>query len=232
MERLIEAYSHGIFPWYSPGEPIIWWSPDPRFVLFPKELKISRSMRQVLKRNLFTVTFDMAFEEVIKKCSSPRSTQDGTWITDDMQKAYIRLHELGIAHSVEAWQDDSLAGGLYGVSLGNCFFGESMFTSVSNASKTAFITMTKYLEEMKFSVIDCQVHTDHLESLGAHFIPRSDFLKLVKRSLQEETLQGSWQNMPPLIHLRNSLSNISPKRKSLQVFSSGGHTGLPVKFPQ
>ena len=134
-KRLIAAYSQGIFPWFSDDSPIIWWSPDPRFVLFPSEIKITRSMRQVLNRNIFTFSFDRNFREVITRCRNPRKDQEGTWITDEMVEAYVRLHEMGLAHSVEAWQDGELAGGLYGVSLGNIFFGESMFTDVSNASR-------------------------------------------------------------------------------------------------
>lgn len=191
-ERLLSAYSHGIFPWYSDGEPIIWWSPDPRFVLFPEELRVSRSMRQVLKRKTFSFTFDTSFAEVINRCGAPRKDQNGTWITDEMKDAYIRLHELGFAHSVEAWQDNELAGGLYGISLGNCFFGESMFTRVSNASKAAFIVLTRSLEGLGFPVIDCQVHTDHLESLGARFITREKFLGYVAAAHDKETLRGNW----------------------------------------
>jgi len=194
-ERLIEAYSRGIFPWYSPGEPILWWSPDPRFILYPKEIKVSRSMRQILKRETFTITFDQAFPEVIKNCSKPREDELGTWITDEMTDAYIKLHNVGLAHSVEAWQDGRLAGGLYGVSLGKTFFGESMFTHVSNASKACFIVLTRYLGEAGFPIIDCQVHTDHLASLGAHFIPRSDFLAVIESSIKEETLRGNWGTM-------------------------------------
>ncbi len=196
-KRLIKAYSQGIFPWYSPGEPILWWSPDPRFVLYPEKIKISRSMRQILKRKTFTITFDQAFPEVIKNCSKPRDDDMGTWITDEMTDAYIRLHNLGYAHSVEAWQDGRLAGGLYGVSLGTAFFGESMFTHVSNASKACFIVLTRYLEKAGFPIIDCQVHTSHLASLGAHFIPRSDFLAVIENSIKEKTLKGNWGTMAP-----------------------------------
>ena len=172
-ERLIIAYSQGIFPWYSQGEPIIWWSPDPRFVLFPDEIKVSKSMRQVLRRNVFRVTFDQAFREVIASCQRvQRRKQRGTWITREMLDAYCLLHDCGFAHSVEVWQGDDLAGGLYGVSLGRCFFGESMFARVGNASKAALITLTMRLRERGFLIIDSQVYTEHMESMGAREIPR------------------------------------------------------------
>ena len=191
-ERLLEAYRNGIFPWYSDGDPVIWWSPDPRFVLFPEKLRVSRSMRQVLSRNTFDITFDRAFSEVIEGCRKPRKKQRGTWITDEMSGAYRALHELGYAHSVEAWRDGRLAGGLYGISLGKCFFGESMFARESNASKAAFITLAGRLREMGFIMIDCQVYTGHLESLGAVEISRSDFMAIVRRGLEYETLTGNW----------------------------------------
>ncbi len=191
-ERLLHAYSQGIFPWYSDDDPIIWWSPDPRFVLFPSEIKISKSMRQVLSRKIFNITYDRNFEAVIKGCSEPRNGQEGTWITDEMLAAYTALHRLGFAHSVEAWDEDGLAGGLYGVSLGRCFFGESMFTSKANASKASFITMSKKLHELGFLIIDCQVYTDHLESLGARSISRHEFINIVNQGLQFDTLRGNW----------------------------------------
>lgn len=192
-ERLILAYGNGIFPWYSEGEPILWWSPDPRFVLFPDRLKISRSMRGLLKKNLFTVTFDTAFGEVVAACQEAREgREEGTWITAAMMRAYIRLHELGLAHSVEAWREGSLVGGLYGVSLGRCFFGESMFTKVPNASKAAFINLVENLKRYDFQLIDCQVYTDHLSSLGAEMISRGHFLRLLNTALAEETLRGNW----------------------------------------
>ncbi len=191
--RLVEAYRNGIFPWYSDDDPIIWWSPDPRYVLFPDELKVSRSMRQVMKRNSFTITFDRNFRGVIEACRSRRRRHEkGTWITDDMLEAYSELHELGLAHSVEAWKDDQLAGGLYGVSLGGCFFGESMFAAVSNSSKAAFVTLVKELHSRGFTLIDCQVHTAHLESLGARAIPRAEFMRLLSESLKLPTLRGNW----------------------------------------
>jgi leucyl/phenylalanyl-tRNA--protein transferase len=194
-ERLIDAYSRGIFPWYDEEQPIIWHSPDPRFVLFPEKIKVSRSMRQVLSRREFAVTGDTAFEEVIRSCSkTPRRRQDGTWITTDMIEAYIRLHREGYAHSVEAWKDGILAGGLYGVSLGNVFFGESMFANVSNASKAAFITLTEILIKQGITLIDSQVHTDHLASLGAESISRNRYLSLLKEGMLAPTRKGSWSS--------------------------------------
>ncbi len=194
-ERLIEAYCRGIFPWYSDGDPIIWWSPNPRFILFPDDLYVSKTMRQVLRRNIFRITCDHDFRGVIQGCREPRKRERGTWITDEMLEAYVRLHELGIAHSVEAWKDGELAGGLYGLSLGRCFFGESMFARADNASKAAFITLTKKLTELQFVIIDCQVHTAHLESLGAIHIDREEYLEILKEGQKGETLQGSWKEM-------------------------------------
>jgi leucyl/phenylalanyl-tRNA--protein transferase len=190
--RLLCAYARGIFPWYSPGDPILWWCPDPRFVLFPSELKVSRTMRQVVRRGIFNIAADRSFEEVITRCSGPRRNGQGTWITTDMIDAYGELHRLGYAHSVEAWIDGRLAGGLYGVSLGRCFFGESMFSDVSNASKAAFIALVGALKARGFSLVDCQVHTAHLESLGARFIPRERFIELLKGALEQPTMRGPW----------------------------------------
>jgi len=177
-ERLLLAYKSGIFPWYSEGYPITWYSPDPRMVLFPKEIKISKSMRQFLKKNPFKIRFNSAFADVIHNCKTiKRKDETGTWITDDMEKAYIELHKKGWAKSVEVYQDNKLVGGLYGVDLGRVFCGESMFTKVSNASKTAFIWLTNYLDKQNYKMIDCQVYNAHLDSLGAVEIPRKDFLK-------------------------------------------------------
>jgi leucyl/phenylalanyl-tRNA---protein transferase len=197
--RLLDAYKNGIFPWYSEGEPILWWSPDPRFVLYPEDLKISKSMRQVLRREQFSITFDCAFEDVINACSDSRKSHEGTWITDEMKEAYISLHKLGFAHSVEAWQDGKLSGGLYGISIGRCFFGESMFTRVSNASKAAFITLVKILEKLNFPIIDCQVYTSHLKSLGASEITRDSFIDIVDIGINYDTIQGSWEKLPEMI---------------------------------
>jgi leucyl/phenylalanyl-tRNA--protein transferase len=190
--RLLEAYRQGIFPWYSEEEPILWWSPDPRFILFPEELNVSRSMRQFLKKDVIQITYDRAFPAVIAACQKPRPQRESTWITPEMQTAYIQLHEAGFAHSVEVWQAGVLVGGLYGVSLGRCFFGESMFSRISNASKAALIDLVRRLGNLEFSLVDCQVYTAHLESLGAHHIPRSEFTVLLKGALQQETLRGNW----------------------------------------
>jgi leucyl/phenylalanyl-tRNA--protein transferase len=191
--RLLAAYREGIFPWYGDGEPILWWSPDPRFVLFPEELRVSRSMKQFLKKGLLRITFDQAFREVITACRRPRSGQNGTWITTEMRDAYAALHDFGIAHSVEVWQEQELVGGLYGVSLGRAFFGESMFSAIPNASKAALITLVRELRERGFDLIDCQVETAHLSGLGARPIPRRDFCALLKQSLRRETLRGNWE---------------------------------------
>lgn len=196
--RLLLAYQSGIFPWFSPGEPILWWSPDPRFVLQAPEVVLSKSMKQVLRRNVFRITFDQAFEEVIRACAKiPRAGQRGTWITTDMQKAYLKLHELGYAHSVEAWQDDRLVGGLYGVSLGSAFFGESMFAKVSNASKAAFLSFALIWRAKGHSLIDCQVPTEHLASLGAREVDRELFLDQLRLALEAPTHQGSWGYWAP-----------------------------------
>ncbi len=175
-ERLLLAYKSGIFPWFETDEPILWWSPDPRFVLFPEKLKVSKSMRQVLRNSDFTITVNKAFRDVMLKCSEiKRNGQQGTWITENMINGYVKLNELGFAKSVEVWQNDELVGGLYGVDLKNGIFcGESMFAKVSNASKAAFIT---FLQNTSYKLIDCQVYTSHLESLGAEEIPRTEFLK-------------------------------------------------------
>ncbi|HON77644.1 MAG TPA: leucyl/phenylalanyl-tRNA--protein transferase [Spirochaetota bacterium] len=195
-ERLLKAYSEGIFPWYSEDEPIVWWSPDPRFVLLPEGIKVSRTMRQVISRNIFTITFDRAFREVITSCSTiDRAHQYGTWITDEMREAYCRLHDMGYAHSVEAWHGGELAGGLYGLSLGRCFFGESMFAKKSNASKAAFIVLVKKLQELGFIIVDAQVYTRHLESLGAFEMPRDEYIAVLRKGLQFETIQGSWSGL-------------------------------------
>lgn len=180
VERLLLAYQKGIFPWFD-GEVPVWWCPDPRFVLFPNELKVSKSMKVLLKRNAFEFTVNKAFEQVIKACKEKeRTDQNGTWITDSVEAAYIQLHRLGYAASAEAWINNELAGGLYGVQMGNIFFGESMFSHVSNASKYAFIKFVKLLTEDGAKLIDCQVYTEHLESLGAKMIDRNEFLQHLK----------------------------------------------------
>lgn len=183
-EWLLTAYRQGIFPWPE-GKQVLWWSPDPRFVLFPEELKISRSMRPLLNREAFSFTMDQAFPEVIRQCrTSPRPGQSGTWITPDMEKAYLRMHELGFAHSAEVWQNGELAGGLYGIRLGHVFFGESMFSRVSNASRFAFIRYAQWLKAGGVKLIDCQVYTEYLESLGARMIPRAKFISILEELIR------------------------------------------------
>lgn len=192
-ERLLLAYRSGIFPWYSEDEPILWWSPDPRMVLYPEDLKISRSLRRTIRRGRFRVTMDTRFSQVIRACGRTRVVNgQGTWITPEMEKAYIRLHQLGYAHSVETWHDNDLVGGLYGVSLGRCFFGESMFSIMSDASKVAFVSLHHHLKQNQFDFIDCQMPTDHLLRLGARPVARSDFLAELRRSLLRTTLRGPW----------------------------------------
>lgn len=181
-ERLILAYRSGIFPWYSEEDPLLWWSPDPRFILLPQKVKVSRSMKKVLWKKTFKLTFDTSFRRVMALCAELRQ-EDGTWITPEMIDAYYKLHELGIAHSVEAWHEDELVGGLYGISLGKCFFGESMFSTMSNASKAALITLAEVLRNENYLFIDCQVYTQHLESMGAELISRSDYLSLLEKGL-------------------------------------------------
>ena len=177
-ERLLLAYSSGIFPWFDNEEPLMWWSPDPRFVLFPSDLKVSKSMKQVLKKKQFKVTENQSFRSVVENCArAKREGQNGTWITDDMIEAYIGLNKLGYAKSIEVWENDNLVGGLYGIDVKNkVFCGESMFAKVSNASKVGFIT---YVQNSKYKLIDCQLHTRHLESLGAKHISRAEFLKFL-----------------------------------------------------
>jgi len=180
-ERLKLAYNSGIFPWFNPGEPILWWSPDPRMVLFLDELIVSKSMRNILNRNKFKITFNQNFKDVISNCQNiKRDGQSGTWISNDMIDAYCRLNEQGIAKSVEVWQDEVLVGGLYGIDLGHVFCGESMFSKVSNASKAAFITLVRYLEENNYKLLDCQVYNPHLESLGCREIDREAFISILK----------------------------------------------------
>ena len=177
--RLLSAYKKGIFPWYE-GEYILWWCPDPRFVLFPDEVKISHSMKQLLRQNAFQFTINAAFNTVIHQCKiTKRRDQRGTWITDAVEKAYTKMHQLGHAHSAEVWKNNELVGGLYGIRIGKVFFGESMFSTVSNASKFAFINYVQQLKSEGVELIDCQVYTPHLESLGARMIPRSEFTKLL-----------------------------------------------------
>lgn len=184
-ERIVQAYRQGIFPWYGDDQPILWWSPDPRMVLFPEELHVSRSLAKELRRERFQVTFDLAFDQVIQACAQPRKDGEGTWLMPEMIVAYRQLHKLGIAHSVEAWQDGELVGGLYGNALGSVFFGESMFSRVANASKVAFVCLVRSLSRAGYSLVDCQVFTPHLQSLGAGLIPRSQFLSLLNDGVND-----------------------------------------------
>ena len=180
-ERLLLAYRSGIFPWFD-GDTPLWWCPNPRFVLFPQELKVSKSMKQLIKKQAFAFSIDNAFAEVINNCkSAPRKGQDGTWITDEVKAAYLRLHQLGYAHSAEAWQNGELMGGCYGIRMGHVFFGESMFSKAANASKYAFINYVHALQKENIQLIDCQVHTSHLESLGARMIEREKFIGLLNQ---------------------------------------------------
>ncbi len=174
-ERLLGAYRQGVFPWYNEGDPILWWSPDPRMVLYPDELKVSRSLRKTLRRGHLEISMDQAFAQTIRQCAAPRRDEPATWLQPEMIAAYQKLHALGHAHSIETWQDGELVGGLYGLALGGVFFGESMFSRVSDASKTALAFLVERLSDWGFSLIDCQVRNDHLASLGAYEIPRSRF---------------------------------------------------------
>ncbi|MDX2504879.1 MAG: leucyl/phenylalanyl-tRNA--protein transferase [Gammaproteobacteria bacterium] len=181
-QRIVNAYLNGVFPWYSAGQPILWWSPNPRAVLFPEKLHVSRSLSKFIRKNVFTTTIDQAFEQVINFCAATsRKDQNGTWITDEMKQAYTLLHKIGLAHSTECWFGDQLVGGLYGIALGKVFFGESMFSHKTNASKVAFIHLLDELKKADYALIDCQVTTEHLLSLGAEEITRNQFLKLVKK---------------------------------------------------
>jgi len=191
--RLVNAYSSGIFPWFSEGEPLLWWSPDPRLVLYPAALKISKSLRRAINRRLFNIRFDTAFREVITTCATvKRKGDEGTWITGDMIEAYCALHDVGLAHSVEAWAGGELAGGLYGVAIGQCFSGESMFTEISNAAKIALVYLVKFLESNHFKLIDCQMTTPNLVRFGAEEIPRRRFLSELKSAIVEPTVKGPW----------------------------------------
>ncbi len=193
-KRLLLAYRMGIFPWFSDDQPILWWSPDPRLVLYPDEIRISKSLKKVIKKKMFHLTMDTAFEQVINACAQVRRPDDqGTWIVKDMIDAYCRLHESGFAHSVEAWYKGKLAGGLYGISLGKSFFGESMFAYVSNASKSAFVALVDYLRKLSFDMIDCQVATAHLIRFGAIEISRNRFLDELEQSLDAPTRRGKWR---------------------------------------
>jgi len=190
-ERLVAAYRHGCFPWYQDGQPLLWWSPDPRTVLFPDELHVSRSMAKLLRQGRYRVSFDQDFAAVIRACAAPRTYADGTWITDNMQTAYIDLHARGLAHSVEVWEGDQLVGGLYGLAMGQLFFGESMFSRADNASKVGFTRLVEHLRDAGFALIDCQMPTQHLQSLGARSISRTEFAGYLTRYL-DQPARASW----------------------------------------
>ncbi|WKJ91723.1 leucyl/phenylalanyl-tRNA--protein transferase [Methylomonas montana] len=192
-QRIVNAYRHGVFPWFNPGEPILWWSPDPRLVLFPEHLNISRSLAKTLRKQLFQIRYDSAFRQVITACAAPRSGSLGTWITDDMLQAYLTLHHLGIAHSFEAWQDGQLVGGLYGIAIGQVFFGESMFHRKTDASKVVFAHLVQQLSDWGYRLIDCQVRSEHLVSLGAEDIPRSRFAELLNEYCDHSPRPEAWQ---------------------------------------
>jgi len=197
--RLLRAYGRGIFPWYGQGEPILWWSPDPRFVLFPAEFHAGRSLKKILQRGVFTFTFDRAFGEVVSGCALPRPDQSGTWITTAMRDAYVALNRLGYAHSLETWKDGKLAGGIYGISLGRCFFAESMFHLADNASKVALAILAETLRKMDFAFIDCQIASPHLAGWGARPITRRRYLELLRAGLSPHTRRGDWGDiLPPL----------------------------------
>ena len=199
--RLVDAYSRGIFPWFSSGDPLLWWSPDPRMVLMLDELRVTRSLRRVVRSGRYRVTFDCAFRDVMLGCAEPRGVQDGTWITPGMVRAYTSLASLGYAHSAEAWVDGDLAGGLYGVAIGRMFFGESMFARRTDASKVAFVHLVRQLQRWHFRLIDCQMSTPHLASLGAREIPRSTFLREVERLVREAPAPAPWTPDPDLAEI-------------------------------
>jgi len=198
---LLSAYRHGVFPWYGPGQPILWWAPDPRLVLYPKRLHVSRSLAKVIRNGGFELTLDTAFGEVISGCAESRPGQSGTWITPEMRQAYIDLHYSGYAHSVECWYRGELVGGLYGVAIGRVFFGESMFARRSNASKVAFVALVRQLDRWGFRLIDCQVYTGHLASLGASGIARRTFTGILSRECDQPGPAGGWQfdDGPPVL---------------------------------
>lgn len=191
--RLINAYTQGIFPWYSEGQHILWWSPDPRLVVFPEQVYISKSLRKTLRKQVFQVTYDTAFSEVIQACAEPRADELGTWLLPEMQQAYKRLHKEGHAHSVEAWYQGELVGGLYGVAIGQVFFGESMFQRKTDASKVAFVSLVQQLADWGYQLVDCQVHSSHLVSLGAEEIPRRQFSELLQDYRDCKPHPSAWQ---------------------------------------
>lgn len=196
-ERLLAAYRQGIFPWYAEGQPILWWSPDPRMVLFVAEFRASRSLRKLVAQQRFDIRVDTAFRRVIEACAEPRKDEGGTWITSSMVDAYSELHRLGHAHSVEAWQDDALVGGLYGVAIGQMFFGESMFTRVPNASKVALVHLVGLLNEREIPMVDCQQQTEHLARFGARAIPRREFAVRLERLVNSKASPRPWRHASP-----------------------------------
>jgi leucyl/phenylalanyl-tRNA--protein transferase len=192
--RLLTAYRNGIFPWYSPGDPILWWSPDPRLLLYPDKFYLRKSFRRVLRSGKFTVSFDREFVNVIKYCAMvPREGQESTWISEEIQEAFIRLHEEGFAHSVEVYMEGKLVGGLYGLAMGKAFFGESMFSLVPDASKVAFKALSDVLASRGYDFIDCQMKTDHMVRLGAQVVPRDTFLDALEDTIVKPTDMGSWR---------------------------------------
>ena len=192
VERLVDAYRHGIFPWFNPGQPLLWWSPDPRMALFPRELKVSRSLAKILRNREYEVRADTSFRAVMEACAEPRPEQGGTWISAEMMAAYCALHDRGIAHSIETWIDGELAGGLYGVALGRMFYGESMFTRYADASKIALVHLVRQLERRQFGMIDCQMYTPHLATLGARQIPRAVFMRTLRELVNYPESPGRW----------------------------------------
>ncbi len=205
-ERLLLAYQYGIFPWYNVGEPVVWWHPDPRFVLYPSEVKVDKSMRSYFNQEKYRVTFDKDFKKVVTQCrKTKRSDGLGTWISEDILMAYTDLHELGYAHSVEVWDGDDLVGGLYGVSLGKIFYGESMFSKSNNSSKVALITLARLLERRGYFLIDCQIANPHLERMGGRFISRTDFMADLRNNIFHDTWQGSWSELGDGLRLKSIL---------------------------
>lgn len=192
-ERILDAYCHGLFPWFNPGEPVLWWSPNPRMVLFPSELRISRSLRRRMKQGGYEIRVDTRFQEVMQACAEPRDGQSGTWIVPAMLGAYTRLHQMGYAHSVETWMSDELVGGLYGIAIGRMFYGESMFSRKTDASKLALAHLCRQLDAWGFGLIDCQMETSHLASMGARPIPRKAFIQEVQRLIKLESVSSPWR---------------------------------------
>lgn len=193
-QRIINAYQHGIFPWFNPESPILWWSPDPRMVLYPEKFNISRSLRKKIRKQHYSVSFDQAFAQVVSLCAAPRKNEPGTWITHEMQQAYNKLFQLGVAHSVETWEGDQLVGGLYGIAIGQVFYGESMFFTKTDASKVAFAVLVDALIRWRYQLIDCQVQSQHLQSLGAEEIERTEFIQLLTVYCNRAPSAFAWQN--------------------------------------